>query len=101
MVTGTRLVFSHINILGMSSSQLTKNDSYFSEGLKPPTRYHQTHNASLQQTVNSIELAMPCYENPPKEHVARRRPIPIDCDLESYGVSLEAVQSSLEADKVG
>lgn len=28
------------------------------------------------------------------------RPIPIDCDLESYGVSLEAVQTGL-ADKAG
>ena len=33
VVTGTWLLFSHI--LGMSSSQLT--NSYFSEGLKPPT----------------------------------------------------------------
>ena len=28
------------------------------------------------------------------------RPIPIDCDLESYGVSLEAVQTSLAEDQV-
>eukprot|EP00434_Breviolum_minutum_P043119 symbB.v1.2.038413.t1/scaffold5969.1/size22046/1 len=27
------------------------------------------------------------------------RPIPIDCDLESYGVSLEAVQTSLAEDQ--
>ncbi|CAE8624056.1 unnamed protein product, partial [Polarella glacialis] len=27
------------------------------------------------------------------------RPIPIDCDLDSYGVSLEAVQAGLEANK--
>ena len=30
----------------------------------------------------------------------RARPIPIDCDLESYGVSLEAVQTSLAEDQV-
>ena len=34
---GCHFLFSHI--LGMSSSQLTIIDKYFSEGFKPPTRY--------------------------------------------------------------
>ena len=29
------------------------------------------------------------------------RPIPVDCDLDSYGLSLEAVRAGLEADKEG
>ena len=58
------MTFMTFHILGMSSSQLT--NSYFSEGLKPPTRH------SFQTSVVMTVILVVKYDNvgPQSEDVA-------------------------------